>query len=445
MDKKTTQAALKQKHWLEPGHLKLDTFLEQIAQVTRLEDWPYAQSVEQNALVYSADELHKILGVKANAQPCNPGSPHYKSSLADWSSGLDKDVALELMAEWTEVFLNGPGIIVIKGAFVDTFDIGAGNERTTATIDVATGIFERLIENEREAGMGGGDHFAKPGANDRIWNSLEKHCVADPDNYLAYYSNPLLALVSRAWLGPGYQVTAQVNRVNPGGAQQMGHRDYHLGFMTSEEAARFPAHIHELSPRLTLQGAIAHCDMPLESGPTLYLPYSQQAPSGYIDFVTPDFQNLFNERRSQFAMQKGDAVFFNPALMHAAGHNQTQDVFRLANLLQVSSPFGRAIEAVDRLKMLETLYPRMLEISHGNYGGGASSAKSFGTAELSAVMAASAEGYSFPTNLDTDTASGGLAPLSQAGILLDCLQNQVAVDDAIGKLAAHQERTQPRS
>ena len=32
-----------------------------------------------------------------------------------------------------------------------------------------------------------------------------------------------------------------------------------------------------LSPLLTLQGAVAHVDMPLESGPTLYLPHSRRA------------------------------------------------------------------------------------------------------------------------------------------------------------------------
>ena len=42
------------------------------------------------------------------------------------------------------------------------------------------------------------------------------------------------------------------------------------------------------------------------------------------------------------------AAFFNPALLHGAGHNRSADVRRMANLLQVSSAFGRAMEAVDR-------------------------------------------------------------------------------------------------
>ena len=46
-----------------------------------------------------------------------------------------------------------------------------------------------------------------------------------------YYANDVIALISEAWLGPDYQVTSQVNVVNPGGQAQTAHRDYHLGFM----------------------------------------------------------------------------------------------------------------------------------------------------------------------------------------------------------------------
>ena len=73
----------------------------------------------------------------------------------------------------------------------------------------------------------------------------------------------------QAWLGPRYQVTSQVNVVNPGGAAQVPHRDYHLGFVDVDQLAAYPAHMHRMSAALTLQGAVAHCDMPLESGPTM--------------------------------------------------------------------------------------------------------------------------------------------------------------------------------
>jgi ectoine hydroxylase-related dioxygenase (phytanoyl-CoA dioxygenase family) len=39
--------------------------------------------------------------------------------------------------------------------------------------------FRALIEEFRAAGFSV-DHFAKPGANDRVWNALEKLCLRAP-------------------------------------------------------------------------------------------------------------------------------------------------------------------------------------------------------------------------------------------------------------------------
>ena len=53
--------------------------------------------------------------------------------------------------------------------------------------------------------------------------------------FAEYYGNDVIAVVCQAWLGPRYQVTSQVNVVNPGrGMQQVPHRDYHLGFVPDE-------------------------------------------------------------------------------------------------------------------------------------------------------------------------------------------------------------------
>ena len=93
-----------------------------------------------------------------------------------------------------------------------------------------------MIAEQRASGAAAGDHFAKPGANDRIWNALEKLAVADPEAFVDYYANDAVALAAQAWLGPGYQVTSQLNVVNPGGAGQTVHRDYHLGFQSARRA-----------------------------------------------------------------------------------------------------------------------------------------------------------------------------------------------------------------
>ena len=63
-----------------------------------------------------------------------------------------------------------------------------------------------------------------------------------PQVFAEYYANDALAIVCQAWLGPRYQVTSQVNVVNPGGTQQVPHRDYHLGFVARATTWRSTRH-----------------------------------------------------------------------------------------------------------------------------------------------------------------------------------------------------------
>ncbi|MFD6291998.1 phytanoyl-CoA dioxygenase family protein [Streptomyces sp. NPDC060205] len=356
--------------WLSVDDCDLDAFRELVERDTDPADYPYAAAVERNVLLYDSDRL------RAEVR----------------TSGGRRNVQAELV----RALADGPGIVVLKGAFPDR-----------GVLDRATGVFDALIAEQRASGAVAGDHFAKPGANDRVWNALEKAALLDPEAFADYYANDLLALVSLAWLGPGYQVTSQVNVVNPGGAAQTVHRDYHLGFLSNEAAAAYPAHVHRLSPVLTLQGAVAHCDMPVESGPTMYLPHSQKYEPGYLAWRLPQFHEYFEAHHVQLPLAAGDAVFFNPALFHAAGHNTSADIRRMANLLQVSSAFGRAMESVDREAVVNAVYPVLV----------ARAAAGAGAAWLEAVVAASAEGYPFPTNLDSDPPVAGLAPASQADVV----------------------------
>ena len=313
--------------------------------------------------------------------------------------GITRDASqrTQLQAEWARVFHNGAGVLVLRQAFVDT-----------GPVDDATAVFDSIIRSEREQGSGGADHFAKAGVNDRVWNAQEKLCLRAPAVFTEYFSNPMLMLVSEAWLGPCYQMTSQVNVVRPGGAAQEAHRDYHLGFQTAEKAERYPAHVHRMSPFLTLQGAVAHSDMPVESGPTKLLPYSQRYAEGYLAWRRADFREYFEAHFVQLPLLKGDAVFFNPALFHAAGANRTADVQRMANLLQVSSAYGRAMEALDRRRMCEAVYPVLRERRASGR---------ISDAEAAAAIASCAEGYPFPTNLDRDPPVGGLAPESQQELM----------------------------
>ena len=375
--------------WLTEDACDLGDFRALAEKTTALADYPTADSVEKNVLIYDSRKVTEAIA--------------------------DPEGRRAVLAEICEAFGEGPGVVVFKRAYEDT-----------SIIDRASQIFDEIIDEQHRTSTGGGDHFAKPGANDRIWNSLEKHCLADPENFALYYANPIVAIASEAWLGPSYQMTAQVNRVNPGGAAQSAHRDYHLGFQSSKVIEQFPAHVHKLSPVLTLQGAVAHCDMPIESGPTLFLPHSQTYVPGYLALKRQEFRDYFDQHHIQLPLKKGDVVFFNPALFHAAGTNRSADIKRVANLLQVSSAFGRAMETVNRERMSAKLFPALKTLK----------GKLSETGIVNAV-ASCAEGYSFPTNLDRDPPVGGLAPKTQAQLMHEALKEGWS-DEAFTKALADQ-------
>ena len=371
------------RNWYGPGSASLEELRAEAARRSPAHEHPLAARIEADQVpVYDGDRLRSLL-----EQP---------------------DGRRRIMAEWVSVLKDGAGIVVIERCFADP-----------APVDRATTAFERLIAAQHEAGGGAGDHFAKAGANDRVWNALEKFCLLDPEGFARYYANPLIALVSEAWLGPDYQVTSQVNVVKPGGAAQTPHRDYHLGFQGPDVVSRFPVHVHRFSPMLTLQGAVAHCDMPLESGPTLYMPFTQNYGPGYLAAQDPAIRDWFAAERLQLPLRKGDAVFFNPALLHAAGDNRSADIRRMANLLQVSSAYGRAMETVDRTRMAETLFPVLRALDERG---------ELRAEEVDAALGATAEGYSFPTNLDRDPPIGGLAPRSQQALMRDALAERWDAD-----------------
>ncbi|KAK3109545.1 hypothetical protein LTR53_017096 [Teratosphaeriaceae sp. CCFEE 6253] len=295
----------------------------------------------------------------------------------------------------------GPGVYVLRHFFPDT-----------AVIDATNAAYEEIIAHEMKVSGAKGDHFAPGNANARIWNAFSKHALQDPESYLQYFSNPFFKVVCDAYLGPGYRITTQVNIVRPGGKPQMPHRDYHLGFQLDEDVVAWPKAVHHMSGLLTLQGAVAHTDMPLESGPTRLLPYSQNFGEGYRSYRRPEFIQHFEANHVSVALSKGDAVFFSPALFHAAGENVTADLDRSALLIQVSSPFGKTMETIDTLPLVDNTYDLLVDRFRAE---GLSM-------EVDAFIRAVAEGYPFPTNLDCrPPAPGGMAPESEQQILRRCL------------------------
>ncbi len=370
--------------WLDDRDCDVEAFKHHIAQQTTKADYPQAVEIARNIPIYDGDAARTALA--------------------------DDTQARVLMAEWNRAFLSGPGIIVVRNG-----------QNDLGLIDAVTQEFEAVIKAEESVSAGKGDHFATAGANSRIWNAHEKLCVRAPELFARYNANEITRRVSESWLGSGYQITTQVNIVRPGGKAQTAHRDYHMGFQDVETLKGYPASQHALSASLTLQGGIAHCDMPLESGPTKLLPYSQSYLPGYIAVLLPEFREVFEESYVQLPLAKGDMLFFNPATFHAAGENRTTDVQRVVNLLQIGSAYGRSIEIVDRSRTTLAVYADLVTLLKS----GAITAR-----EADNVVAATAEGYPFPANLDVDSPLSGMAPPSQQ----DVLRQALAEDWPIAKL-----------
>jgi len=151
----------------------------------------------------------------------------------------------------------------------------------------------------------------------------------------------------------------------------------------------------------------------------MYLPHSQKYPLGYLAWRRPEFIEYFAEQHTQLPLGKGDAVFFNPALFHGAGTNRTTDIHRMANLLQVSSAMGRAMETMDRIRMSKAVYPVLRDrIAAG-----------WDDDRIRHAATAAADGYAFPTNLDHDPPLGGLTPPSHLDILLESLREGADQDE----------------
>ena len=366
-----------------------DELKEICAQKTLKDDYPLSDAIINNVVIYDAKKLTIFIG--------NPKKEK------------------ELKTEMFNSLESGPGVFVVRNLYEES------------VLDQSNRVFKNIVQ--REAGTSN-DHFAS-GTNTRIWNSFQKVALDDPDAFINYYSNSLLKLIAESWCGPNSQMTAQVNIVRPGGKMQKPHRDYHLGFQENKVVEQFPLAVHRLSNYLTLQGGVAHTDMPLESGPTIILPYSQQYELGYLAWRDDALTEFFNENSVQNQMSKGDAIFFNPALFHGAGSNTTNDFHRIGNLLQISSPFGKTMERIDYIKIINRIYPLLLEHTHN---------KTLSEELIENVLVCATDGYAFPTNLDYDQNSNSkLQGMSMFELTKQSLLDLVGLEDFSLKLLEHQQ------
>jgi len=119
---------------LTEADCRVEDFAALVEQTTELADYPHAAEVRLNVVVYDSAVLRGVIG-----------------------SVVDRE-AVE--AELIRALTDGPGVVAFTDAFPDS-----------AVVDRATATFEEIIAAEKVHG-GRNDHFAKAGANDRVWNAL---------------------------------------------------------------------------------------------------------------------------------------------------------------------------------------------------------------------------------------------------------------------------------
>jgi len=368
------------RQFFNDNDINIFEFADLCSQKVSKTNYPFCSFIEKKVVIYKGEKIRSM---------------------------INSSKSFELKSELHNCLKEGPGVLIIQNAFPEK-----------KIIDRATEIFLGIIKKEKETAKHHGDHFAIPGENERLWNSLQKLCEIDPKAFISYYENPVLRFVSEAWLGPFFQMTSQVNIVKPGANEQEPHRDYHLGFQENSLVSKFPISSQILSQFLTLQGAIAHSDMGIPSGPTMILPFSQQYTLGYMAWRNSKFKDYFKKNAIQIPMKKGDTMFLNPALFHAAGKN-TESKDRIANLIQVSSAFGKALESVDRTKITKLIYPILLEKKKKDL-------LSFNKSQT--IGTSVADGYPFPTNLDLNPPYEDSTPLNMQLLLEKALSETWPVE-----------------
>ena len=123
-------------------------------------------------------------------------------------------------------------------------------------------------------------------------------------------------------------------------------------------------------------------------------------------------------------------IFFSPAVFHGAGANLSKED-RIANLLQISSAFGRTMETINNQAMIEALYPVLLTRVE---------AGSVTDREIADAIAVAADGYSFPTNLDSDPPVDGNAPTTGQQLMHRAIEGRWSAEELYARMSAYGRR-----
>ena len=204
------EASTPDRIWLSAGDCRLDEFAALRRLHTDPGDYPFAAGVDRDVLIYDGEQLRREV-------------------IDDPARGR------ALQAEWVAAMLDGPGMVVFKRAFEDHHRRRPGDRRVRRDDRRRSG--PRAVPPATTS--------RKPGANDRVWNALEKLALRAPGGVRRRTTPTTSSRWSaKAWLGPATRSPRRSTSSTRVARRRIPHRDYHLGFLTDEVAEQYPAHVH---------------------------------------------------------------------------------------------------------------------------------------------------------------------------------------------------------
>jgi ectoine hydroxylase-related dioxygenase (phytanoyl-CoA dioxygenase family) len=221
------------------------------------------------------------------------------AAVVSFSSMLEVADVENQLEEITAEFLDGSGVLALRGAFAPD------------QVDQA----RRIIMEESDLHASTATHF-QGGNTDRlalqrrVWNLLNKGGV-----FVEMVQHPDVVTVCSHLLGSAFKLgSIAANRLLPGGPGQEPHIDY--PYWDFHKRHEFPARMNS-SFAMNLQATILLDDFTADNGATAYLPGSQTTLS------YPEDRNAFDRGMQRMTGSAGDCVIFNGMIHHCAMPNRS--------------------------------------------------------------------------------------------------------------------------
>lgn len=191
----------------------------------------------------------------------------------------------------------------------------------------------------------------------RLWNFYSDLSQYDIKTWIDYFGDKNLYNLLSLWMGAYLRYSAQVNILKKGYLGHWIHQDYPVGLYSKDFVKKLSPVQYQSIQHFSLQVLIAHDEMTPSNGALKVLPASQLwSQAQIINFSSNSFTEFFNTECHEICMSPGDALFYNPHLIHCTGDLNDGEQRRAA-LILATSPFLVPMEKTNFSCIQEQLDP----------------------------------------------------------------------------------------